>query len=123
MIMKLLQFASCLCVTLVITITGSRWCSSYSWLLLLWCSGCTWREGRFGNALDSRRVDVVDDAKGMLPVRVLRDGHVFCVSRLPLPLPLSDRVPVVLVALGRKDVLVTILMADVLILLMLMMDC
>ena len=45
----------------IATIVGSRW-----------CSGCTWREGRHGNALDSRRVDVVDDAKGLLliPVRV-----------------------------------------------------
>ena len=34
-----------------------------------------------GHDLDRGRVDVVDDAKGLLPVRVLRDCHVVvCVS-------------------------------------------
>ena len=56
-------------------------------LLLLWCSGCTWREEHVGNALDSGHVDIVVVDKGLLPVRVLRDCHgVVCVSRLPLPL-------------------------------------
>ena len=84
-------------------------------------SSCTWREERVGNDLDSGRVDIIVDAKGMLPVRVLHDCHVVCVSRLPLPL--LDRVLVDLVALGGKDVLAMILIADVLTLLMLMMDC
>ena len=35
-------------------------------LLPLWSSGCTWREGRVGNALDRGRVDIVDAAKGLL---------------------------------------------------------
>ena len=39
-------------------------------LLLLWCSGCTWREGCVGNDLDSGRVYIVVDDKGLLPVRV-----------------------------------------------------
>ena len=106
-----------LCCYLRVTIAtvGSRWSSS-----------CTWREGRVGNALDSRRVNIVVDDKGLLLVRVLRNCHVVvCVSRLPLSLPLpSDRVPVVvaaavvfrlplpdrvsvLVALGGKDIMVT----------------
>ena len=60
------------------------------------CSSCTWREERVGNALDSRRVDIIADDKGLLSVHVLRDCHaVVCMSRLPLPL--SDRVPVVVV--------------------------
>ena len=62
-------------------------------LLLLWCPSCTWRKGRVGNTLDRGRVDVVDDDKGVLPVRGFRDYHVVvCVSRLPLPL--LDRVVV-----------------------------
>ena len=71
-------------------------------LLLLWCSSFTWREGRVsGNDLDSGRVHIVVDDKGLLPVRVLRDcRHVVCVSRLPLLLPLSDRVMVVVAAAG-----------------------
>ena len=53
----------CLCVTIAIAIVGLRsGCSC--------CSGRTWREGRVGNALDRGRVDVVDDAKGLLPVPV-----------------------------------------------------
>ena len=39
-------------------------------LLLLGCSGCTWREECVGNALDRGRVNIVDDARGPLPVRV-----------------------------------------------------
>ena len=101
-----------------------------------WCSGYTWREGRHGvHDLDRGRVDVVDDAKRLLMVRVLRDCHVVvCVSRLPLPdcvsvvvaaavvflLPLLD---CVLVALGGRDVLTMLLIEDVLTLLMLIMDC
>ena len=62
-------------------------------LLLLWCSGCAWRELRVGNALDSRRVDVVVDDNILVPVHVPRDCHVVvCVSRLSLTL--SDRVVV-----------------------------
>ena len=65
---------------------------------MLWCSSCTWREGRQGgNALDSGRVDIVVNDKGLLPVCVLCDCNIVaCVSRLQLSL--SDRVPVVLVA-------------------------
>ena len=48
---------------------------------------------------------------------------VVCISRLRLLLSLSDRVPVVLVALGGKGVLAMILIADVFTLLMLIMDC
>ena len=67
-------------------------------MLLLWSSGCTWKEGCVGNALDSGRVDIAVDDKGMLPVRVLRDCHVVVfVSRFTLP-PLLDRVPVVAAA-------------------------
>ena len=70
---------------------------------MLWCSSCTWREGRHGgNTLDIGRVDIVVDDKGLLLVRVLRDCHVVvCVSRFPflLPLPLpSDRVLIVVAA-------------------------
>ena len=67
----------------------------------MWCSGYTWREEHVGNALDSGRDDIVVDDKGLLLVRVLRDCHVVvCVSRFPLtlPLPLSDRVLVVVTA-------------------------
>ena len=43
--------------------------------------------------------DVVDDAKGPLLVRALRDCHVVaCASRLHLSLPLSDRVPAIIAA-------------------------
>ena len=64
---------------------------------MLWCSSCTWREGRVGNALDSERVDIVVGDKELLPVRGLHNCNVVvCVSRLPLPLP--DRVPVVIAA-------------------------
>ena len=36
-------------------------------LLLLWCSGCTWREGHHGDKDDDRgRVHAVDAAKGLL---------------------------------------------------------
>ena len=35
-------------------------------LLLLWYSGFTWREERVGNALDSKRVDIVDADNGLL---------------------------------------------------------
>ena len=45
-----------------------------------------------------------------------------CISRFLLTLPLSDRVPV-LVALGGKDVLAMLLIADVSPLLILIMDC
>ena len=65
-------------------------------MLLLWCSGCNWREGcHGGHDLYRGRVNVVDDAKGLLPVLVR--CCVVCVSRFPLPLPLSDCVPVVVV--------------------------
>ena len=107
---------------------------------MLWCSGCTWREGRVGNAVDSGRVDIIVDDKGMLPVHVLCDCHVVVwVSRLPLPLPLPDRVVVVVtavfqlslpladrvqVALGGKDVMVTnMLIMDVSRLLIMLKDC
>ena len=46
----------------------SATCALY--LLLLLCSNCTWREGRVGNALDSRRVGVVDYAKGLFLIMV-----------------------------------------------------
>ena len=62
--------------------------------MLLWCSSCTWRKGRVGNALDRGHVVVVDDDKGLLPVPVQDCCTIVCVSRLPLPSPLSDRVPV-----------------------------
>ena len=66
-------------------------------LLLPGCSGCTWREGRVGNALDRKRVDIVVDDKGLLLVRVFHNCYaVFCVSRLLLSL--SVRVPVVITA-------------------------
>ena len=66
----------------------------------MWCSGCTWREERHcGHDLDRGCVDVVDDAKGLLRVRVLCDCDiVVCVSQLPLSLPLPNCVPVVVVA-------------------------
>ena len=54
---------------------------------------------------------------------------IVCVSRFPLPSPLSGRIPVVVVAaavpvaLGEKDVLTMILIADVLTLLMMIKDC
>ena len=67
-------------------------------MLLLWCSGCAWREGRVDNALDRGRVDIIVGDKGLLPVRVLRNCHVVvCMPRFTLP-PLSDRVPVVAAA-------------------------
>ena len=68
-------------------------------LLLLWCSSCTWREGRVvGNDIDNGRVHIVVDDKELLPVRVLRDCRVvICVS--PWPLPLSNPVQVVVAAL------------------------
>ena len=54
--------------------------------------------GRHGDKdVDGRGVDIVDDAKGLMPVRVLRDCCVVRVPRLPLP-PLSDCVLVVVVA-------------------------
>ena len=40
------------------------------------CSGCTWREGRVDNALDSGRVDIIVEDKGLMAVRVLRNCHV-----------------------------------------------
>ena len=41
-------------------------------LLLLWCSGCTWRGERAGNALDSGRVNIVAvDKKRKLGVIVV----------------------------------------------------
>ena len=46
----------------------------------------------------SRGVDIVVDDKGLLPVRVLRDCHVVVCIMSRLPLPLSDRVPAVIVA-------------------------
>ena len=60
-------------------------------LLLLRCSSCTLREERVYNALDRGRVNIVDDAKGLLPICV----PLLCCC---LQLPLSDCVPVVLVA-------------------------
>ena len=48
-----------------------------------------------GHDLDRGRVDVVDDAKGLLPVRDC--CVVLCVSRLPLP-PLPNCVPVAVAA-------------------------
>ena len=59
------------------------------------CSSCIWREGchASGHDLDKGRVDVVDDAKGLLPVRDC--CVVLCVSRVPLPSP--NRVLVVVV--------------------------
>ena len=104
------------------------------WLLLLFrlrLEGKTcWQ------ALDSGRVNIVVDDKGLLLVRVLCDCRVVvCMSRLPLPLP-SDCVPVVVVAavvfrlplplsncvpvaIGGKDVMVT----KMLILLLMMKYC
>ena len=73
-------------------------------LLLLWYSGCTWRKIRHGgHDLDRGRVEVVDDAKGLLPVPVRDCCVVICVSRLPLP-PLSDCVPVVAVVVAAAVV-------------------
>ena len=81
-------------------------------LLLLWCSSCTWREERVGNALDSGRVDIVVDdwtvagpCSSRLPCCYLcvmitiaivgsRSGCSCCCGGVRLPLPLSERVPV-----------------------------
>ena len=58
----------CCYLRVAIAIVGSRF-------------GCTWREGRGGNGLDSGRVDIVVDDKGLLPVCVLCNRHgVVCVS-------------------------------------------
>ena len=76
---------------------------------------------------------LIEDVSTLLMMRkdCCRSAFRYCVvrvSQLPLLLPLSDRVLVaaaaaILVALGGKDVLAMILTADVLTLLMLIMDC
>ena len=66
------------------------------------CSGCTWREGRHGD-------------------KDVENGRVNCASRLPLLLPLLDRVQV---ALGEKyDNVTKMLIMDVSRLLMMLKDC
>ena len=42
----------------------------FRFTLPLLCSGCTWSKGRVGSALVRECIGVVDDAKGLLPVRV-----------------------------------------------------
>ena len=50
-------------------------------MLLLWCSNCTWKEGQCGgHDLDRGRVDVVDDAKRLLPVLPVRVPLLCCLS-------------------------------------------
>ena len=46
-------------------------------LLLLWCSGCTWREGRGDNNIDRERVDVVVGDKVLLEERT-KDNELDC---------------------------------------------
>ena len=95
------------------------------------CFGCTWRERRHGgHDIDRGRVNIVDDAKGLLPVRVL----LLCCLCVMIPIGIAmvgSRSGCscccccgVLVALGGKDVMVTMmLIEDILTLLMLIMDC
>ena len=108
------QLPACCClrVTIAIAIVTSRsGCSCCCCGVLIAvaidgsCSGYIWREERVGKALDSGRVDIVIDYKGLLPVRVPRDCHRKLTDRVPfvvaaavvfrLPLLLSDRVLVV----------------------------
>ena len=92
---------------------------------------CTWREGYHGgHDLNRERVvNVVDDAKGLLPVHVpllycLRATVSIAIATVGLRSGCSCccccGVPV---ALGRKDVMAMLLIVDVLTLLMLIMDC
>ena len=68
--------------------------------MLMCCSGCTWREGQYcGHNFDRGCVNFVDDARGLLPVRVLQGHVVVCVSRFPLPDPVLVVVPDVVVFL------------------------
>ena len=67
------------------------------------CSSCTWKEETVGNALDSGRVDIVVDDKGLLLVRILHNCHgVVCAPGFTLPL--SDRVLFVVVVAAAAAV-------------------
>ena len=94
---------------------------------MLWCTGCTWREGPVGNDLDSRRVDIVDADNGLLPVRV----PLLCCLGVTISIAIAivgsrsgcSCCCGVLVALGGKDVMVTkILIENVSTLLLLIKD-
>ena len=85
----------------------------------MWCSGCTWREGRRGDHdLDRGRVDAVDDAEGLFLVRV----PLLCCLRVRISIDIAivgSRSSCscccccgVLVALGGKDVMVTKMMIE-----------
>ena len=99
--------------------------------MILRCSNCPWKEGRHGgHDLDRGRIDVVDDAKGLLLV---------CVPLLCcLPVKISVAIAIVRsqsscsccsccnvpVALGGKDGMVTkILIENVSTLLLMIQDC
>ena len=98
--------------------------------VLLCCYDCTWwKERHGGKDVDRGHVGVVDDAKGLLPVLSAFRCCVVCMPRLPLPL--SDRIPVVFVAAavvfrlhleGRMSWW-RMLIEDVLALLMMTEDC
>jgi len=95
-----------------------------------WCSGCTWREGRVGGNLDRERVNVVDVAKGLKEDkgRLGVPGYVLAGCRWKQALvrttrlPLSIRVPVVVVLEGKDIMVAMILIADVLTLLLMIKD-
>jgi len=99
---------------------------------LLWCSGCTWREGRVGGNLDRGGADAVDVdvAKGLkenewrlgVPGYVLdrRRWKQALVSTTQLPL--SIRVPVVVVLEGKDIMVAIILIADMSALLLMIKD-
>ena len=53
-------------------------CRIASRLLLIWCSSCTWRDGRVGNALDSRYVDIVDADNVLLRSETNKDNELDC---------------------------------------------
>jgi len=93
-------------------------------------SGCTWREGCVGGNLDRGRVDAFDVAKGLENEgRLGIPGYVLAGCRWKQALvsttrlPLSIRVPVVVVLEGKDIVVVMILIADVSALLLMIKDC
>ena len=140
---SLLLTCCCLCVTIAIAIVGSRSSCSccccapgsrsscsccccgvpIAIVIVGSCSGCTWREACVDNALDRGRINVVDGAKGLLPVRVL----LLCCLHVTIATPVivglrsgcgcfcCSGVPV---AFGGKDVMVTKMLIENLLLLL-----
>ena len=116
------QLPACCYLCVTIAIVGSRFgcscCCYYGVLVGTLRSSGSWREGHHGG-------HVVDDAKGLLPVCVL----LLCCLRVTIFISISGSRSGcsccgVLIALGRKSIMVTnMLIEDMLTLLMLLKDC